>query len=90
VKPFAPVFFVSESEYPKLQAACPGDFPFTYAQFVKRVDDGISALGDTVRAVRIEVSVSEFLAWCSQSKRTPDNRARAEYVAHTAHKQGLN
>jgi hypothetical protein len=84
------VFFVSESEYPKLQAACPGDFPFSYAQFVKRVHDGIAALGSTVRAVRVEVSVVEFLAWCSQSKRTPDNKARAEYAAQVAHKQALN
>jgi hypothetical protein len=58
VKPFAPVFFVTESEYPKLHAACPGDFPFSYAQFVKRVHDGMAALGSTVR---VEVSVAEFV-----------------------------
>jgi hypothetical protein len=37
----AAAFFVGEDEYPKLQAACPGDFPFTYAEFAGRVDEGI-------------------------------------------------
>ncbi|MFZ2399552.1 MAG: hypothetical protein WAW31_12925 [Smithella sp.] len=43
----APVFFVTEVEYPKLQAACPSDFPFIYAQFVERVEDVITKIKGT-------------------------------------------
>jgi len=88
VVPIIRVFFVTESEYHKLQAACPGDFPFSYAQFVKRVDEALASLGPG--AVRVEVKVADFLAWCAQSKRKPDGRARSEYSVHAAHKHSLN
>ena len=37
-------FFVSAAEYPKLQAACPGDFPFDYVEFCAGVDRSIQEL----------------------------------------------
>ena len=81
-------FFVAEEEYPKLQAACPGDFPFTYAEFTKRVDDGIKASGMDV--VKVNINIDEFLAWCAETKVKPINTSRARYAALIAHKLGLN
>ena len=78
------IFFVSEEEYPKLQAACPGDFPYTYAQFVDRVAAGTEAMGDQVEVVKVHVRVAEFLEWCRAEKRPPDNRARSAYALQAA------
>ena len=75
-----PAFFVTETEYPKLQAACPGDFPFTYAQFVERVEDGIRQNKDIFTIEKTYADVAEFLAWCGESKIKPDNKARAKYA----------
>lgn len=79
-RPVVRVFFVSESDYSKLQAACPEDLPATYAEFVQRVDAGIAGLGDQFLVARVEVKVDEFLAWCSREKRPPDGAARSEYA----------
>jgi hypothetical protein len=76
----AAVFFVTEEEYPKLQAACPGDFPFTYRQFAARIDEGIkNTKGFTV--VKVYVDVDEFLAWCAETEVKPISTARAQYAA---------
>lgn len=90
LKPVVEVFFVTEDEYPKLQVGCPGDFPFTYAQFTARVDGGIATLGDQVHAVRVEVNVARFLAWCATENRKPDSRARAKYAVHAGGKRVLD
>ena len=76
----APVFFVTETEYPKLQAACPGDFPFTYAEFVERVENGIRQMKDNLTIEKTYADVAEFLAWCRETKIKPDNKARAKYA----------
>jgi hypothetical protein len=79
---YTTVFFVIESEYTKLQNACPDDFPFTYPEFVARVDADtvfLENLGYRVR--RIEARVDDFLAWCKTARREPDNRARAAYAS---------
>ena len=54
------IFFVSEEEYPKLQAACPNDFPFTYAQFVERVEEGIRCIPDS-RAIEKTYNFDEAI-----------------------------
>jgi hypothetical protein len=90
VRPVAHVFFVSEADYPLLQGACPGEFPATYAQYLKRVDDGIASLANSVHAQRVRVTVTDFLLWCVETKREPDNRTRAEYAVYTAEKSSLS
>lgn len=85
----AAAFFVTEEEYPKLQAACPWEFPFNYQQFVARLDDGIkNTPGITV--IKVNVSVDEFLAWCARTKVQPASTSRAHYAALQLHLQGLN
>lgn len=74
-------FFVAEAEYPKLQAACPGDFPFTYAEFCARVDRGIKEGAETVSIEKVYVSVDAFLAWCKENNAQPNNLGRARYAA---------
>ena len=65
MKAISYAFFVTAAEYPRLQAACPGDFPFTYAQFCARVDQSIRDTADTVAVEKVYVSVDKFLAWCA-------------------------
>lgn len=74
------IFFVSESEYPRLQAACPRDFPFTYAQFVQRVEEGISHMPKGVTIKKTYVDIAKFLSWCAETKVEPNNKARAAYA----------
>jgi hypothetical protein len=81
VKAISYAFFVSEAEYPRLQAACPGDFPFTYVEFCSRVDRSIKEAGDTVSIERVYVSVDKFLCWCAEAKVPPNNISRARYAA---------
>jgi hypothetical protein len=81
VKAISYAFFVSEAEYPKLQAACPGDFPFTYAEFCARVDRSIKETADTVSVEKVYVSVDRFLAWCAEANAKPNNISRARYAA---------
>jgi hypothetical protein len=73
-------FFVTAAEYPKLQAACPGDFPFTYAQFCARVDQSVQDSADTVAVEKVYASVDKFLAWCAEAKVQPTNLSRARYA----------
>jgi hypothetical protein len=81
MKAISYAFFVSETEYPKLQAACPGDFPFSYADFCARVDRSIKeAAGDNVVIEKVYVSVEKFLAWCAESDVSPGNLSRARYA----------
>ena len=79
------VFFVTETEYAKLQALCPADFPFTYPQFVTRVNEGIEQMAGTVTVKKAYASIEEFRAWCAQSDIQPDNKARARYAIHLGH-----
>lgn len=74
-------FFVSEAEYLKLQAACPGDFPFAYEEFCARVDRSIKEGADTVSIEKVYVSVVQFLAWCKENNAQPNNLGRARYAA---------
>lgn len=74
------MFFVTETEYPKLQTACPDDFPFTYAQFVERVEEGIRHIPEGVPIKKININIAEFLAWCRESKVKPDNKTRTKYA----------
>jgi len=90
MRPVAHVFFVSEADYPLLQGACPGEFPATYEQYLKRVDDGIASLANSVDAERVQVTVTDFLLWCVEAKREPDSRTRAEYAVATAEKRSLS
>jgi hypothetical protein len=87
--PTAAAFFVTEEEYAKLQAACPRDFPYTYQQFVERLEQGIR---DTpgVSVVKVNVNVDEFLAWCAETHVRPERTSRAHYAALVLHRQGLN
>lgn len=80
MKPISYVFFVSEAEYPRLQAACPGDFPYDYAQFCARVDQNIRESAGTVAIEKVYVSVDQFLAWCEKSGVQPTNLGRARYA----------
>jgi hypothetical protein len=85
----APIFFVTASEYPKLQQLCPKDFPFSYEQFVERVELGISSMSPEHTPVKIEADVAEFISWCTESKVQPDNNARGQY-AMWVYGQGLD
>jgi len=73
-----PVFFVSEREYPKLQAACPDDFPWKYQEFVERFQ---SLLRHDPSIIKINVRVADFLDWCNKTKVNPNNTSRARYAA---------
>jgi hypothetical protein len=84
------IFFVTEAEYLKLQVVCPDDFPFTYAQFVARVDEGTAALGAGARVTKVLVNVASFLEWCAERGRQPINTARAEYAAQLASRNRQN
>ena len=88
MKAISYAFFVTEAEYPKLQAACPGDFPFTYAQFCARVDQSIQDAADTVAVEKVYASVDKFLAWCAEAKVQPNNLSRARYAVLIGHPQG--
>ncbi|MGH8703360.1 MAG: hypothetical protein ACREVR_19585 [Burkholderiales bacterium] len=78
-------FFVTEAEYPKLQAACPGDFPFTYAHFCARIDQSIQDSSDTVAIEKAFASVDKFRAWCAEAKVQPNNLSRARYAIVIGH-----
>jgi hypothetical protein len=80
MKSISYVFFVSEAEYPRLQAACPEDFKITYAQFCARVDQNIREAAATVAVEKVYVSVDKFLAWCAREKVRPNNLSRARYA----------
>jgi hypothetical protein len=81
MKAISYAFFVSAAEYPKLQAACPGEFPFDYAEFCARVDRSIQEAAETVATEKVYVSVDRFLAWCAESNVQPTNISRARYAA---------
>ena len=74
-------FFVSAAEYPKLQAACPGEFTFAYAEFCAGVDRTIQEAADSVAIEKVYVSVDKFLAWCAEANVRPNNLGRARYAA---------
>jgi hypothetical protein len=74
-------FFVTEAEYPKLQAACPGEFPYDYVQFSARVNQAVREAAATVAIERVYVSVDQFLAWCAREGVQPNNLSRARYAA---------
>lgn len=73
-------FFVTETEYSRLQAVCPEDFPLDYAQFSARVDQSIQEAAPTVAIEKVYVSVEQFLAWCAETRVQPDNLNRARYA----------
>ena len=73
-------FYVTDTEYPKLQAACPEDFPFDYAQFSARVDQAIKEAAATVAIEKVYVSIEQFLAWCAETRVQPNNINRARYA----------
>ncbi len=79
------VFFVTDTEYPKLQAACPEDFPFDYAQFSAGVEQTIREAAATVAIERVYVSVDHFLGWCAETRVQPNNLSRARYAALIGH-----
>jgi hypothetical protein len=87
MKAISYAFFVTEAEYPKLQAACPGEFPFTYEQFSARVDQSIQETADTVAIEKVYASVDQFLAWCAEAKVQPNNISRAKYAVVIGHPQ---
>jgi hypothetical protein len=73
---------VSETEYPKLRAACPGEFPLTYADYCAGVDRNIKeAVADHIVIEKVYVSVEKFLAWCAETNIRPNNISRARYAA---------
>jgi hypothetical protein len=82
-------FFVSATEYPKLQAACLGDFPHDYAEYCARVDRNIQdAAADNVVVEKVYVSVGKFIAWCAEANVQPGNISRARYAAVTGYAGG--
>jgi hypothetical protein len=88
---YTSVFFVTESEYAKLQTACPDDFPFTYPEFLARVDEGTAGLEKQgLKVRRIEVRIDDFLAWCRGDRREPDNLARAAYASMIGSSRAMN
>lgn len=81
MKTISYTFFVSATEYPKLRAACPEDFPFDYAEFCARVERSVKdAAAENVVVEKVYVSVAKFLAWCAESGVQPGNISRARYA----------
>lgn len=87
MKAISYAFFVTEAEYSKLQAACPGEFPFSYAQFCARVDQSIQDAASSVAVEKVYASVDQFLAWCAEAKVQPNNISRARYAVAIGHPQ---
>jgi len=83
-------FFVTTADYPKLQAACPGDFPFPYEDFVIRVDHGIKQRANTMTIIKVYARVNEFLAWCAKTKVKPNNQSRSQYAVLMGHQLNLH
>lgn len=81
-------FFVTETEYSRLQAACPEDFPFDYAQFSASVDQAIKEAAATVAIEKVYVSVEQFIAWCAETRVQPNNLNRARCAALIGHLRG--
>jgi hypothetical protein len=89
MKQISYAFFVSATEYPKLQAACPEDFPFSYEEFSARVDRSITdAAAEHVVVEKVYVSVDQFLAWCAETHVKPGNISRARYAAMVGYPWG--
>jgi len=89
MKAISYAFFVSATEYPKLQAACPGDFPHDYAEYCARMDRSIKdAAADNIVIEKVYVSVAKFLTWCAEANVQPGNISRARYAAVTGHAGG--
>lgn len=80
MKEISYAFFVTEAQYPKLQAACPGDFPYDYAEFCARVDKNIRDVAETIAVEKVYVQVDRFLAWCAQERVSPNNISRTRYA----------
>ena len=78
--PYEFEFFVSESEYPKLQAACPGDFPFPYEKFVAIIGQRIEKRREQVTTHKTNINVSEFIAYCTKRGIKPDEKARIDFA----------
>jgi hypothetical protein len=89
MKAISYAFFVTEAEYPKLQAACPGDFPLTYAQFCARIDQSIRDSADTVAVEKVYASVDKVLAWCAEAGVQPNNISRARYAVVIGHPRSI-
>lgn len=85
--PYEFEFFVTEAEYPKLQAACPGDFPFPYEKFVAIVDQRLEKRLEQVTTRKAYVDVSEFLAYCDRHNIGPDQNARILFAQFVGNKQ---
>ena len=85
--PYEFEFFVTEAEYPKLQAACPGDFPFPYEKFVAIVDQRLEKRLEQVTTRKAYVDVSEFLAYCAKRRISPDENARIVFAQFVGNKQ---
>lgn len=81
-------FFVTETEYSRLQAACPEYCPLDYAQFSARVDQTIQEAAPSVAIEKVYVSVEKFLAWCAGTNVQPNNLNRARYAALVGHPRG--
>lgn len=89
MKTISYTFFVSATEYPKLQAACPGEFPFDYAEFCARVERSIKeGVAENVVVEKVYVSVEKFLAWCAETNVKPGNLSRARYATLTGYPWG--
>ena len=80
-KPTIAVFFVSESEYPKLQRLFPDEYTLSYAEFSQFTNNKIRENAAHATFVKTNVDVDQFLAWCSASKINPDADARPAYAA---------
>lgn len=82
-------FFVTETEYARLQSVFPGEFPLDYAQYSARVNRDIREAAATVAIEKVYVSVDRFLAWCAENRLQPSNLSRARYAAHVGHPRGM-
>lgn len=89
MKAISYAFFVTEFDYPKLQAARPGEFSFTYAEFYTRVDQSVQDAPDTVAIEEVYASIDKFLAWCADAKVRPNNISRARYAVVIGYPQRI-
>jgi hypothetical protein len=78
--PYEYEFFVIEAEYPKLQAACPGEFPFPYSKFVAIREQRLRERLQQKLTHAVYVEVADFIAYCTKRGIPPNENARIKYA----------
>ena len=79
-KPELAVFFVSEDEYPKLQALFPQEFTLPYSEYAEFIEQRNREVMKDLTIIKTYANVDAFVSWCTASKISPDPKARGAYA----------